>query len=255
MVDNDRTYSPGLDRAEAQAKVDAGLRKYMLQVYNYMTSGLVLTAITAMLLTQTSLGQIFYNYQDGVFAGLNILGWIAVFAPLAVVWFGGMAAMRSENPAVAQGVFWGVTVLFGVSMAPLVYAYTGADIARAFFVTAGTFAAMSLWGYTTKKDLSGWGTYLLMAVFGLIIASLVHFAFAMFFGGSEIVHLLISVAAVIIFTLMTAYDTQQIRNSYYGLSHGGEAMMTKFAVLGALNLYINFIVLFQHILHLIGNRE
>ncbi len=227
-------------RTEAGAAVyDAGLRAYMLRVYNYMASGLALTGIVAMLVasSETAMQLIF---GTGLF-------WIVALAPLAVVFFMSFRIQHMQA-STAQAAFWVFSVLMGLSLASIFIQFTGVSIARVFFITAGTFAAMSLYGYTTKRDLSAWGSFLFMGLIGIIIASIVNI-----FLASSALHFAISVIGVLVFTGLTAYDTQQIKE-IYAADDGGETV-TKKAVMGALRLYLDFINLFIMLLHLLGERR
>ena len=219
--------------------IDEGLRAYMLRVYNYMTMGLALTGIVA------------YGVASSPAAMNMIFGsglmWVAILAPLALVFFLSFR-VHAMSAGTAQVVYWLYAALNGVAFSTIFIAYTQTSIARVFFITAGMFAAMSLYGYTTKKDLSGWGSFLFMGLIGIIIASVVNM-----FLASSAMHFAISVIGVLIFTGLTAYDTQKIKEMYIE----GEAAdtATKKAVMGALRLYLDFINLFLMLLRLFGNRE
>ncbi len=225
--------------AAVQAEFDAGLRSHMLKVYNYMASGVMLTGIMAYVVAHTPA---VFNLIFG-----TPLVWVAMFAPLAFVFF---FSFRFEkmSAATTQTMFWIFCALMGVSMSTIFVAFTDTSVARVFFITTGTFAAMSLWGYTTKKDLSGWGNFLFMGVIGLILASVVNI-----FLGSTGLQFAISVIGVLVFVGLTAYDTQRIKVTY--AEHWDEDSKTKLAVFGALGLYINFVMIFQYLMMLLGNRE
>lgn len=230
-------------------EVDAGLRAYMLQVYNYMASALVLTGLVSYFASQS---QAFMNLMitqgaDGA-VGMSPLAWVVAFAPLGVVFFLG-ARLHKMSFAAAQGWFWGFAVLMGLSLYYLFAAYTGASIARVFFITSGTFGVMSLWGYSTQKDLTGFGSFLMMGVIGIIIASIVNI-----FLASSALHFAISVIGVLLFTGLIAYDTQKLKAMYYQVSGDGEAMK-KSAIMGALSLYLDFINLFIMLMRLLGDRK
>ncbi len=231
--------------------LDAGLRTYMLRVYNYMLVGLGLTGAVAWLVSsQPTLQQIFYNQvatPQGMALQPNLLGWIAIFAPLGMVLLLSFRIQKMSFAA-AQMTFWAYAAVMGISLSTILYVYTGASIAMTFFVTAGTFGAMSLYGYTTKRDLTGLGSFLFMGLIGLIIASLV----GMFFQSSQL-QFVISVLGVLIFTGLTAYDAQNIKNLYYA-GDDSDAMGKK-AVMGALRLYLDFINLFLFLLRFMGNRR
>ena len=242
--------------ARAQsAEVDAGLRSHMLSVYNYMASGLFLTGIVALMGVQSeALMSLFYQIvpaADGglpMIAGMKPLGYVVAFAPLAAVLFLGFK-IQSMSFKAAQMAFWGFAALMGLSMSNIFLAYTGTSIARVFFITAITFGAMSLYGYTTKRDLSGMGSFLIMGVIGIIIASVVNM-----FLQSSMLHFITSAIGVLLFVGLTAYDTQRIKNTYYALAQTGE-FMGKAAVMGALSLYLDFINLFIMLLQFFGERR
>jgi FtsH-binding integral membrane protein len=232
--------------AAATTVVDEGLRAYMLRVYNYMLLGLALTGATAWLAAETPLRQVFFNFTPlGV--SLNALGWVALLAPLGLVFWLGWGIQRMSFAA-AQGVFWLYAALMGIGLAPVLLLYTGASVAQVFFITAATFGAMSLWGYTTRRDLTGFGSFLMMGLIGIIIASLV----GMFWHNSAL-QWVISVVGVIVFTGLTAYDTQSIKESYYVGDDGSVA--GKKAIMGALRLYLDFINLFLMLMRLLGDRR
>jgi FtsH-binding integral membrane protein len=233
--------------ATPTAAVDEGLRRYMLRVYNYMMVGTAITGLTAWLVVNTALFNLFYQVRDG-FLAPTILGWLAIFSPLIFILalsFG----INKMKASTVQMMFWAVTIVFGISLSNILLTYTGTSVARVFFITAGLFGAMSLYGYTTKRDLTKIGSFLFMGLIGIILASIVNA-----FIGSTMMDFVISVAGVLIFTGLTAYDTQKIKNTYNAVSHSGE-LMTKTAVMGALNLYLYFINLFLFLMHLLGNRS
>ena len=230
--------------------LDAGLRAYMLRVYNYMLVGLGLTGLMAWLTANTPLAQVFYNQvatPNGIAMQPNILGWIAIFAPLAMVFFLSFRIMKMSFAA-AQTTFWVYAAVMGISLSTILFVYTGASIALTFFVTAGMFGGMSLWGYTTKRDLTGFGSFLFMGLIGLILASVA----GMFFHSTQL-QFVISVLGVLIFTGLTAYDSQSIKNMYY-VGDDGE-LVGKKAIMGALRLYLDFINLFLFLLRFMGNRR
>ena len=247
MADYDNRVLRG--QSGAVAGIDAGLRSYMLRVYNYMLVGLVLTGATAYLVADVpQIRELFFvlNPQTGR-VGLSILGWIALFAPLGMVLFLSFRLNKMSLPT-AQATFWAYAAIMGIGLAPVVLAYTGASIAQTFFVTAATFGAMSLWGYTTRADLTGFGSFLFMGLIGIIIASLVN----MFFASGTMVFV-ISVLGVLIFTGLTAYDTQWIKNNYVEADDAATA--SKKAIFGALKLYLDFVNLFLMLLRLMGNSR
>ena len=223
----------------AAAEIDVGLRQYMLQVYNYMASGVLLTGIVAYVVagSPTMLNAIF---------GTPLM-WVVMLAPFGFIIFLG-AKMATMSYTTAQMVFWAFAGVMGLSMASIFVIYTGESVARVFFITAGMFGAMSLYGYTTKKDLSGWGSFLFMGLIGIIIASLVNL-----FLQSSAMQFAISVIGVLVFTGLTAYDTQKIKEIYY--EGDSEEATGKKAIMGAVRLYLDFINLFIMLLHLLGNRR
>jgi FtsH-binding integral membrane protein len=228
---------PGTARGMDQA-VDAGLRSYMLSVYNYMGSGVLLTGIVAML-----------AYSTGFTLSLvgSPLMWVVMLAPLAFVFFFSFRIERMSASA-AKSAFWAFSGVMGLSLASIFLVFTGMSIAQTFFIAATMFLAMSLWGYTTGQDLSRFGSFLMMGVIGVVIASLVNL-----FLGSSTLQLVISIIGVLVFTGLTAWDTQNIKAQYaHNLGHETE---TKMAVFGALSLYLNFVNIFQLLLNLTGERE
>lgn len=228
-------------RSATGADIDVGLRSYMLRVYNYMVLGLALTGAVAFFISTSpsALGLFFTP------TGLSGLGWIAMLAPLAPVLIF-MFGFQRMSPGMAHAMFWAYAGLNGIGFAMIFLAFTGTEIFRAFFITAGMFAGMSIIGYTTKRDLTGMGSFLMMGVIGLILASVVN----MFFFSSGLM-LLISIASVLIFAGLTAYDTQKIKEMYYQVGDDGNAM-SKAAIFGSLMLYIDFIVMFRNILMLMS---
>jgi FtsH-binding integral membrane protein len=230
-----------MTRAEAQAaEIDVGLRQYMLQVYNYMASGVALTGIVAYLVAATP------ALTNALF-GNPVMPWVVMLAPLGMVFYLS-ARIHAMSFSAAQISFWIFAGLMGLSLATVFLAFTGESIARVFFITAGTFGAMSLYGYTTKRDLSRFGSFLFMGLIGIIIASLVNI-----FVASSALQFAISVIGVLIFVGLTAYDTQQIKEMYWEAddheTHG------KKAVMGALRLYLDFINLFMLLLQFMGVRR
>ncbi|WP_020180956.1 Bax inhibitor-1/YccA family protein [Methylopila sp. M107] len=239
----------------ANAAVDQGLRSYMLTVYNYMAIGLAITgaaAIGAFMLAVSSeptgvVARGMHLTQFGVMLYTSPLKWVVLLAPLGMVFFlsARLHTMSANAGRIAFFVFAG---LMGLSLSSIFLVYTGASISRVFFITAAAFGALSLYGYTTKKDLTGMGSFLVMGLFGIIIASLVNI-----FIGSTMVQFVVSVLGVLIFSGLTAYDTQRIKEMYYALDDDGT--MSRKAILGALSLYLDFINLFTSLLSLFGNRN
>lgn len=226
-------------RAFDRAEYDEGLRQHMLSVYNYMVGGLAVTGGVAMLVAGSP------DLLHLLFA--TPLKWVLMLAPLAFILVLSFGINKLSLPA-AQGVFWGFAVAMGLSMAAIFIVFTHTSIARVFFITAGTFGAMSLWGYTTKRDLSNFGSFLIMGLFGIVIAGLVNL-----FLASSALQFVISVAGVLIFTGLSAYDTQQIKEMY--AEGWGRESNGKLAIIGAVTLYLDFINLFQSLLSLLGDRE
>jgi uncharacterized protein len=224
---------------------DAGLRSYMLSVYNYMASGVLLTGIVALLFANSSLINLVANPATGQ---PTILFWVALFAPLAIV-FGLSFGINRMSATTAQGLFWAYAALIGVQFSTLFLVYTGVSIAQTFFAVAAAFLGLSLYGYTTKRDLSGFGTFLIMGVVGIFIAMLINL-----FLRSPALNLAISAIGVLLFAGLTAYDTQKIKSIYFTVAGHGEAM-AKSAVIGALNLYLDFINMFLFLLRFMGDRR
>jgi FtsH-binding integral membrane protein len=236
--------------ATTAASMDAGLRAYMLRVYNYMLVGLGLTGGVAWLTANSPLINVFYDQvqtANGVAIHPNMLGWVAMFAPLGLVLFLSMRIQKMSF-ATAQMTFWGYAAVMGVSLSTILLLYTGTSVAMTFFVTAGAFGAMSLYGYTTGRDLTGMGSFLMMGLIGLILASVA----GMFFHSSQL-QFVISVLGVLIFTGLTAYDSQNIKNMYY-VGDDGE-MAGKKAIMGSLRLYLDFVNLFLFLMRFMGNRR
>jgi len=232
-----------------RATRDVGLRSYMLSVYNYMASGVLLTGIVAMLFANSSLINLIASVNPATGqVQATPLFYIALFAPLAIVFALGFGINRISATA-AQALFWVYAGLIGVQMSSLFLVYTGVSIAQTFFATAGAFLGLSLWGYTTKRDLSGWGSFLIMGVVGIFVALLINM-----FMRSGTFSLAISAIGVLVFAGLTAYDAQKIKSIYFAVAGNGEAM-AKTAVIGALNLYIDFINMFLFLLRFMGNRR
>lgn len=225
--------------SQAGAAIDEGLRAHMLKVYNYMASGLALTGIVSMATSQSD------AMMQTIFG--TPLQWVVMLSPLAFVMVLSFGINKLSLPA-AQGLFWAFAAVMGLSLASIFMIYTGASIARVFFITSGTFAAMSIYGYTTKRDLTAIGSFLFMGLIGIIIASVVNI-----FMQSPALYWVISVAGVGIFVGLTAYDTQKIKLIY--AEDDGHTTATKKAIMGALTLYLDFINLFLMLLRLFGERR
>ena len=240
MANDQASHVTQLGRTKPlRAEIDAGLRQFLLSVYNYMGAGLVLTGLVA-----------YGAAETGLYASLvqtPLLFWGVVLAPLALVF---LLSFRIEKMSLgaAQASFWAYAGLVGLSLAGIFLVYTGASIARTFFITAATFLAMSFYGYTTRTDLARFGSFLLMGLFGIIIASLVNM-----FLASSALQLTISVIGVIVFVGLTAYDTQRIKEIY--LQGDSSVVAGKKAIMGALTLYLDFLNLFILLLQLTGNRR
>ncbi|HET6537593.1 MAG TPA: Bax inhibitor-1/YccA family protein [Sphingopyxis sp.] len=228
---------PGSASATDQA-VDAGLRSYMLSVYNYMGSGVLLTGIVAML-----------AFQSGFTASLvgSPLMWIVALAPLAFVMVLSFGINKLSTQA-AQAIFWVYAAVMGLSMSTIFLAFTSTSIATTFFATAAAFLGLSLYGYTTKKDLSGFGTFLIMGVVGILVALVINM-----FVQSTALSLAISIIGVLLFAGLTAYDTQKIKSTYFHVR--GTDFMGKAVIMGALTLYLDFVNMFTFLLNLLGSRE
>jgi FtsH-binding integral membrane protein len=226
-------------RTSAQEAIDVGLRAHMLRVYNYMASGLALTGIVAYIVANTPA-------ISSVIFGTPLM-WVAMLAPLAfvlVLSFG----IEKMSFGTAQLVYWVYAAVMGLSLASIFIVFTGASVARVFFITAGTFAAMSIYGYTTKSDLSRFGSFLMMGLIGLILASVVNI-----FVASSALQFAISVIGVLVFVGLTAYDTQKIKEIY--LESDSSEIAGKKALMGALSLYLDFINLFVMLMQLVGVRR
>ena len=247
-----RTY-PRASAATTAAVMDAGLRAYMLRVYNWMASGLVLTGAVAYLIAHTGLINAFYPTVAtpyGIAHTASPLAMIAMFAPLGFVLVLSLGVNKLSTTA-AQALFWAFAATMGASLTNIFLIYTSESIVRVFFITAATFAAMSLYGYTTKTDLSRFGSFLIMGLIGIVIAGLVNI-----FLASSALQFAISIIGVVVFTGLTAYDTQRIKADYVQYAYaGGQEMAVKRSVYDALSLYLNFINLFMLLMQLMGNRN
>ena len=217
---------------------DAGLRSYMLSVYNYMASGVLLTGVVAMLFFTSGMAEQVLRTP---------LRWLIIFAPLVIVMIMSFGQTRMSTGKL-QALFWGFAFLMGLSMSSIFLVYTGTSIAQTFFAVAAGFMALSFYGYTTKKDLSGFGTFLIMGVVGILVAMI-----ANMFIKSSALGLAISAIGVLLFAGLTAYDTQKIKSMYAYVA--GTDMMGKTAIMGALTLYLDFINMFQFLLSFMGNRR
>jgi len=232
------TYARPAGRADA-AGIDQGLRSYMLGIYNYMALGVALTGVIAYLVASTP------AVFDAIFN--TGLVWVAIFAPVALVLLLSFGINRM-SAGTAQLVFWAYAALNGVAFATIFALYTDASIARVFFISAATFGALSLYGYTTPRSLSGWGSVLFMGLVGVLIAMVVNW-----FLQSSALQFAISVIGVLVFAGLTAYDTQRLKEMYF-VGDDGQTMGKKM-IMGALTLYLDFINLFLMLLRLLGNRD
>ena len=251
-------FGQALGRAGTIA-VDEGLRAYMLRIYNFMILGLAITGLAAlgtyMLSVTTDPSLAALKMRDGLMLTafgkalfVSPLKWVVIFAPLGLVFLLSFGIERMR-PAMAQIVFWIYAALVGISLGSIFMVFTHTSIVRVFFITAASFGALSLWGYTTQRDLTGMGSFLLMGLFGIILASLVNL-----FMASSALQFAISVIGVVVFAGLTAWDTQRLKTEYlYGAMDGEAAERS--AIIGALSLYLNFINLFTLLLQLLGQRE
>ena len=224
--------------ALGEVTMDQGLRRYMLSIYNYMASGVLLSGVIALLM-----------FTSGYAAALvtSPLMWVVALSPLAIVMAMSFGQGKFSTPTL-QLMFWGFAVLMGMSLSTIFLRYTGSSIATTFFATAGAFAGLSLYGYTTKRNLSAMGSFMAMGVIGLIIALLLNLWLQ-----SSGLSLAISALGVLIFAGLTAWDTQRLREMYYHVA--GTDMMGKVVIMGALSLYLDFINMFQFLLSFLGNRD
>jgi FtsH-binding integral membrane protein len=230
--------APATEVGTQGAAYDAGLRSYMLSVYNYMASGILLTGVVALLFANSGMAAQMIG---------SPIRWLVMLAPLGFVMVMSFGINRLSTTAL-QACFWAFATVMGLSMSTIFLVYTQTSIAETFFATAAAFAGLSLWGYTTKKDLSGFGTFLIMGVVGLFVASIINI-----FLKSGTMHLVISFIGVLLFAGLTAYDTQKIKSMYAYVA--GTDMMGKTVIMGALNLYLDFINMFQFLLSFMGSRD
>src|SRR3954465_6768868 len=264
MSDLDRNYASPFGRAAVgrtdAAAVDAGLRAYMLRIYNYMSIGLAITGLAALgiymaaVTTDPSAAAArfgnAYLTAFGYAMYVSPLKWVFMLAPLAMV-FAISFGINRLKPATAQMLFWAFSALMGISLSSIFLVYTHTSIVRVFFITAASFGALSLYGYTTRRDPTGMGSFLLMGLFGIVIASLVNR-----FIASSALQFIVSVGGVLVFAGLTAWDTQRLKNEYiYGYASQGGDVAERAAITGALSLYLNFINLFTLLLQLLGQRD
>ena len=247
MSDFNRGYARTVQADRADMSVDVGLRSFMLGVYNKVALGLVLSAGLAYLTGSFApVRDMMFTVANGR-VGYSIFGLIVAFAPLAVILF--TSFTRNVTPKSAAITYWTIVSLIGASLGVVVLRYTGASVAQTFLLTATAFGGLSLVGYTTKKDLTGFGSFLIMGLWGLIGASLINV-----FLGNSMMALIVNVLGVLIFAGLIAYDTQRLKMTYYDLG-GDQARMSVATNYGALNLYLNFINLFQFLMSLFGSRR
>lgn len=241
------TNNPSVRQQASQlSAVDAGLRAYMLRIYGYMTAGLGITGAVALAVSSLAVsnGQL---TSVGLALYASPLGWIVMFAPLGVVLLMSFRINRMQA-STAQMLFWVLAACYGVSLSSIFLVYTGESVVRVFFIAASMFLAVSVWGYTTKRSLSGVGSFLFMGMIGIFIAMLVNL-----FLESSGLQFMISILGVLIFAGLTAYDTQKLKEMYVA-GQSGE-LVVKQAVMGALSLYLDFLMIFVFLLQLLGNRE
>jgi FtsH-binding integral membrane protein len=250
MTDYDRGYARSIPAGRADMAVDSGLRAFMLGVYNKVALGLVLSGALAWVTSSVPAVRdaLFVTTPTGALAGYTLLGMLIAFSPLVIL-LGSAFLMRSATPRSAGILYWTIVSLIGASLGTVFLRYTGESVASTFFITAAAFGALSLFGYTTKKDLSGLGTFLTIGLIGLILAAIVNI-----FIQSSMLLFLISAAGVLIFAGFTAYDTQRLKMTYYDLG-GNQAALGVATSFGALSLYLDFINLFQFLLMFLGNNR
>lgn len=260
MAEFDTSHMTGRTAAGVRtAAIDEGLRAHMNKVYGTMSVGMLITFAAAWALAGLAVSDVPTEYQIGADKYLTGLGqalyasplkWVVMFAPLAFV-FGFSAGINRMSAATAQIVFYAFAAVMGVSLSSIFLVFTGFSIIQVFLITSVAFAGLSLWGYTTKKDISGWGSFLIMGVIGLVVASIVNIFWPM--PGLAFA---ISILGVLIFAGLTAYDTQKIKTTYLQMAHSGDSeWLGKAAIMGALSLYLDFINMFMFLLQLLGNRE
>ncbi len=248
MNDFNRGYAAQAP-ARADMAIDAGLRAFMLGVYNKLALGLIVAGALAYVTGNVeAVGQYLFGVSAEGRLGLTPLGMIVQFSPLVML-FGAMFFMKNPSPRMVNLLYWAVVATIGAGLGVLFHIYTDASIASTFFVTAAAFGALSLWGYTTRKDISGWGSFLIMGVIGLIIASVVNM-----FLQNPMIYWVVNALGVLIFSGLIAYDTQRLKMTYYALG-GDRTAMGVATGFGALALFINFINLFQFLLAFMGGRE
>ena len=249
MSDPYRSYARTIPADRADMSVDAGLRSFMLGVYNKVALGLVLSGALAFVTSSVpAVRDLLFVIGANGRVSYTMIGWVVAFAPLAVILFGGFA-LRNPTPQKAGAMYWTIVSLIGASLGTVLLRYTGESVASTFFVTAAAFGALSLFGYTTKKDLTGFGSFLIVGLVGILLASVVNI-----FIGSAMIAFVVSVLGVLIFAGLIAYDTQRLKMTYYELG-GNQTALGVATNFGALSLYLDFINLFQFLLSFMGNRD
>lgn len=241
---------PAVTGESQSTSIDAGLRSYMLKVYNYMASGVLLTAVIAYFAgTSEAFLQMVLKFEGGQAIGVAPLGYIVMFAPLAMVFFM-MFKLRSMSTETLMITFWAYAALMGLSLFSIFLIYTQTSIIKVLFVTAGTFGLLSMFGYATKRDLTSWGTFLMVGMWAMLIVSLVN----VFLLKSSGLSLAMSYIGVLLALGMTAYDTQKIKEVYYQVGNSADAIK-RASIMGALNLYMDFIYLFVNLMRIMGERR
>jgi len=240
----DRRYDVA---AQAGAEIDVGLRSYMLRVYNYMASGLFLSGLVALLIVNTGARDLFFQATTSGRIGYTGLGFLGMLAPIGLILAMSFGAARMKSSTL-QMLYWALTATMGISLSVLLIVYTGVSVARVFFITAIAFGGLSLYGYLTKRDLSGVATFFVMGLIGLVIASVVNI-----FVQSTMLQFMMSIVGVLVFAGLTAANTQQIKGTYF--AYGNTAAAESSAIMGAVQLYLDFINLFQFLLMLMGQRR
>ena len=250
MTDYDRGLARSIPAGRADMAVDAGLRAFMLGVYNKLALGLVLSGALAWVTSSVPAVRdvLFVTTPAGQLAGYTLVGWAVAFAPLLLLLFAGFA-LRNPTPKSSGVLYWTIVALIGASLGTVFLRYTDQSVASTFFITAAAFGSLSLYGYTTKRDLGPIGSFLIMGLIGLILAMVVNI-----FLQSAMMMFVISIVGVLIFAGLIAHDTQRLKMTYYQLG-GDQAAMGVATNYGALTLYLDFINLFQFLLALLGNRE
>lgn len=236
--------------SQSSTAVDQGLRSYMLKVYNYMASGVLLTAILAYFAgtSEAFLSAMLTQGADGA-VGISGIGYVVMFAPLAMVFFM-MFKLNSMSTQTLQITFWAYAALMGLSLFSIFLLYTQTSIVRVLFITAGTFGLLSMYGYATKRDLTSWGTFLIVGAWAMLIVSLLN----VFLLKSSGLQLAMSYIGVLLALGFTAYDTQKIKEIYYQIGSNAEAVK-RASIMGALNLYMDFIYLFVNLMRILGERR